>query len=32
MGRPLEIMSEDSVNAATAATKAERLRDRDGAA
>jgi branched-chain amino acid transport system substrate-binding protein len=31
MGRPLEIMSEDSVNPATAATKAQRMLDQDGA-
>jgi branched-chain amino acid transport system substrate-binding protein len=32
MGRPLEMMSEDSVNPATAATKAQRMLDQDGAA
>jgi len=32
MGRPLDIMSEDSVNPATAATKAQRMLDQDGAA
>jgi len=32
MGRPLEVMSEDSVNPATAATKAQRMLERDGAA
>lgn len=32
MGRQLDIMSEDSVNPATAATKAQRMLDRDGAA
>src|SRR5689334_19713961 len=31
MGRPLDIMSEDSVNPATAATKAQRMLDQDGA-
>ena len=31
MGRQLDIMSEDSVNPATAATKAQRMLDRDGA-
>src|SRR5262249_13214858 len=31
MGRQLEIMSEDSVNPATAATKAQRMLERDGA-
>ena len=31
MGRKIEIMSEDSVNPATAATKAQRMLDRDGA-
>src|SRR5216683_1512810 len=31
MGRPLEIMSEDSVNPATAATKAQRMLEQDGA-
>jgi branched-chain amino acid transport system substrate-binding protein len=32
LGRPLEVMSEDSVNPATAATKAQRMLDQDGAA
>jgi branched-chain amino acid transport system substrate-binding protein len=32
MGRPLEVMSEDSVNPATAAIKAQRMLERDGAA
>ncbi len=32
IGRQLDIMSEDSVNPATAATKAQRMLDRDGAA
>jgi branched-chain amino acid transport system substrate-binding protein len=32
MGRQLEVMSEDSVNPATAATKAQRMLERDGAA
>ena len=32
MGRQLDIMSEDSVNPATAATKAQRMLDQDGAA
>lgn len=32
MGRPLEVMSEDSVNPATAATKAQRMLDQNGAA
>lgn len=32
MGRPLNVMSEDSVNPATAATKAQRMLDRDGVA
>src|SRR5262249_10767517 len=32
MGRSLDIMSEDSVNPATAATKAQRMLDQDGAA
>ena len=32
MGRQLDIMSEDSVNPATAATKAQRMLERDGAA
>ncbi len=31
MGRQLEIMSEDSINPATAATKAQRMLERDGA-
>jgi branched-chain amino acid transport system substrate-binding protein len=31
MGRQLDIMSEDSVNPATAATKAQRMLDQDGA-
>jgi len=31
MGRQLEVMSEDSVNPATAGTKAERMLERDGA-
>jgi branched-chain amino acid transport system substrate-binding protein len=31
MGRPLDVMSEDSVNPATAATKAQRMLDQDGA-
>jgi branched-chain amino acid transport system substrate-binding protein len=31
MGRPLDIVSEDSVNPVTAATKAQRMLDRDGA-
>lgn len=31
MGRELDIMSEDSVNPATAATKAQRMLERDGA-
>jgi branched-chain amino acid transport system substrate-binding protein len=31
MGRPLEVMSEDSVNPAAAAAKAQRMLDRDGA-
>jgi branched-chain amino acid transport system substrate-binding protein len=31
MGRPLEVMSEDSVNPATAATKAQRMLEQDGA-
>ena len=30
LGRPLEIISEDSVNPATAATKAQRMIERDG--
>jgi len=32
MGRPIEITSEDSVNPATAATKAQRVLDQDGVA
>ena len=32
MGRQLDIMSEDSVNPATAATKAQRMLDQDGVA
>jgi branched-chain amino acid transport system substrate-binding protein len=32
MGRQIEVMSEDSVNPATAATKAQRMIERDGAA
>jgi branched-chain amino acid transport system substrate-binding protein len=31
MGRQIEVMSEDSVNPATASTKAQRMLDRDGA-
>ena len=31
IGRQLEIISEDSVNPATAATKAQRMLERDGA-
>jgi branched-chain amino acid transport system substrate-binding protein len=31
MGRQLEVMSEDSINPATAATKAQRMLERDGA-
>src|SRR6266704_4902464 len=31
MGRPIEVMSEDSVNPATAATKAQRMLEQDGA-
>jgi branched-chain amino acid transport system substrate-binding protein len=31
LGRPLEVMSEDSVNPATAATKAQRMLEQDGA-
>src|ERR1700674_5606472 len=31
MGRPIEVMSEDSVNPATAATKAQRMIEQDGA-
>src|SRR5215510_5863543 len=30
LGRPLEVISEDSVNPATAATKAQRMLERDG--
>jgi len=30
MGRPLDILSEDSVNPATASTKAQRMLDQDG--
>ncbi len=32
MGRQLDVMSEDSVNPATAATKAQRMLEQDGAA
>jgi len=32
LGRPLDILSEDSVNPATAATKAQRMLDQDGVA
>src|SRR5450631_4903899 len=32
MGRPIDIASEDSVNPATAATKAQRMLDQDGVA
>ncbi len=32
MGRPIQVMSEDSINPDTAATKAQRMLDRDGAA
>src|SRR6202521_5204147 len=32
MGRQIEVMSEDSINPATAATKAQRMFERDGAA
>src|SRR5499426_259274 len=32
MGRPIEVISEDSVNPATAATKAQRMLDQDGVA
>jgi branched-chain amino acid transport system substrate-binding protein len=32
LGRPLDVMSEDSVNPATAATKAQRMLEQDGAA
>ena len=31
MGRQIEVMSEDSVNPATAATKAQRMLEQDGA-
>src|SRR6516164_3514096 len=31
IGRPLEVMTEDSVNPAVAATKAQRMLERDGA-
>src|SRR3974390_1788995 len=31
LGRPLNVMSEDSVNPATAATKAQRMLEQDGA-
>src|SRR3979490_657529 len=31
VGRPIEVMSEDSVNPATAATKAQRMLEQDGA-
>src|ERR1700750_2412740 len=31
MGRPLDVMSEDSVNPVTAANKAQRMLERDGA-
>jgi branched-chain amino acid transport system substrate-binding protein len=31
LGRPLDVMAEDSVNPATAATKAQRMLDQDGA-
>src|SRR5262245_35144755 len=31
MGRPIEVMSEDSVNPATAAIKAQRMLDQNGA-
>lgn len=31
MGRPLQVTSEDSINPATAATKAQRMLDQDGA-
>jgi branched-chain amino acid transport system substrate-binding protein len=31
MGRPIEVISEDSVNPATAATKAQRMLEQDGA-
>src|SRR5262245_61038118 len=31
MGRQIEVMSEDSINPATAATKAQRMLERDGA-
>src|SRR5262245_40173224 len=32
MGKPIDLMSEDSVNPATAATKAQRMIEQDGAA
>src|ERR1700709_2623165 len=32
MGRPIDVTSEDSVNPATAATKAQRMLDQDGVA
>ena len=32
MGRQIDLMSEDSVNPATAATKAQRMIEQDGAA
>jgi branched-chain amino acid transport system substrate-binding protein len=32
MGKPIDLMSEDSVNPATAATKAQRMLEQDGAA
>ena len=32
MGRPIELISEDSVNPQTAATKAQRMIEQDGAA
>ncbi|TCT05199.1 ABC transporter substrate-binding protein [Aquabacter spiritensis] len=32
MGRPIQVISEDSINPDTAATKAQRMLDRDGAA
>ena len=31
MGKPIDLMSEDSVNPATAATKAQRMIEQDGA-
>jgi len=31
LGRPIEVISEDSINPATAATKAQRMLERDGA-